>query len=46
MASLYLLVPLGVLVVVAAIWVFAWAVNDGQLDDLDQQGRRMPDDEP
>ncbi len=46
MASLYLLIPLGVLVVAVAIGVFLWAARSGQFDALDQQQRRLPDDEP
>ncbi|MBL6751961.1 MAG: cbb3-type cytochrome oxidase assembly protein [Nevskia sp.] len=46
MASLYLLIPLGVGVVLGAIGIFIWATSSGQFDELDQQGGRMPDDEP
>jgi cbb3-type cytochrome oxidase maturation protein len=46
MASLYLLIPLGVVVVGGAIALFAWAVNSGQFDDLSEISRRLPDDEP
>ena len=45
MASLYLLVPLGVLTVAGALGVLLWATRHGQFDDLDEQSRRMPDDE-
>ena len=46
MASLYLLIPLGVGVVLAAIGIFFWAAQDGQFDGLDNQSARMPDEEP
>lgn len=46
MASLYLLIPMGVVIVAGAIGVFAWAVHRGQFDDLEDQARRLPDDEP
>ncbi|MDE2149991.1 MAG: cbb3-type cytochrome oxidase assembly protein CcoS [Gammaproteobacteria bacterium] len=46
MQSLYLLIPLGVLVVFGAIGALVWAVVSGQYDDLDEQARRLPDDEP
>lgn len=35
MTILYVLVPVAMLLVVIAIWVFTWAVNNGQYDDLD-----------
>lgn len=35
MTFLYVLVPVAMLLVVIAIWVFTWAVNNGQYDDLD-----------
>lgn len=46
MASLYLLVPLGLLTVVGALAIFIWAARSGQFDGLEQQEQRMPDDEP
>jgi cbb3-type cytochrome oxidase maturation protein len=46
MPSLYLLVPLGVGVVFAAIAVFLWASGSGQFDELDELAKRLPDDEP
>jgi cbb3-type cytochrome oxidase maturation protein len=45
MASLYLLVPLGVLIVAGAVALFTWAVGAGQFDDLAEQEKRLPDDE-
>ncbi|HDZ57621.1 MAG TPA: cbb3-type cytochrome oxidase assembly protein CcoS [Pseudomonas xinjiangensis] len=35
MTFLYVLVPVAVVLVIIAIWVFNWAVNSGQYDDLD-----------
>lgn len=35
MTFLYVLVPVAILLVIIAIWVFTWAVNNGQYDDLD-----------
>jgi cbb3-type cytochrome oxidase maturation protein len=32
---LFLLIPLGLLLLAAAIWAFFWAVGSGQFDDLD-----------
>jgi cbb3-type cytochrome oxidase maturation protein len=44
MESLYLLIPLGVIVVFAAAVVFIRAADGGQFDDLSEQQRRLPDD--
>lgn len=46
MASLYLLVPMGVLIVFGAIGLFLWAVSRGQFERLDEVAARLPDDEP
>ena len=35
MAALYNLIPVAVVLVALAIWVFFWAVDSGQFDDLD-----------
>ncbi len=35
MTFLYVLVPIAVVLVIIAIWVFTWAVDSGQYDDLD-----------
>jgi cbb3-type cytochrome oxidase maturation protein len=41
MESLYLLLPLSVLLVLALIGLFGWAVNAGQFDDLEREGWRV-----
>lgn len=35
MSALYLLIPVAVVLVALAIWIFFWAVDSGQYDDLD-----------
>ena len=35
MTILYILVPVAIVLVIIAICVFNWAVNNGQYDDLD-----------
>ncbi|MDR3415181.1 MAG: cbb3-type cytochrome oxidase assembly protein CcoS [Nevskia sp.] len=45
MPSLYLLIPLGVVVVFAAIAIFLWAASSGQFDGLEDLSKRMPDDD-
>ena len=44
MESLYLLIPLSLLIVAGAGALFAWASSSGQFDDLEKQGRLPPDD--
>lgn len=46
MSALYLLIPLSLLLMLAAGGVFLWAVNSGQFDDLDSPGQQPLDDEP
>lgn len=46
MESLYLLLPLSVLLVLALIGVFGWAINAGQFEDLEREGWRVLEDMP
>jgi cbb3-type cytochrome oxidase maturation protein len=41
MVSLYLLIPLAILLVVIAVGLLFWAVKSGQYDDLNTEGRRI-----
>ena len=41
MSVLYIVVPLALLVVGAAVAAFVWAANRGQFDDLDTPAVRM-----
>lgn len=41
MESLYILIPLAILIVAIAVGVFAWAVKSGQFEDLDTEGKRI-----
>ncbi len=45
MNSLYILIPLAVVLVVIALRLFVWAVRNGQYDDLEMEGRRILFDE-
>ena len=38
MSILYLLIPLGLVLLGIAIWAFFWAVGSGQFDDLKSPG--------
>ena len=48
MDSLYLLIPLSVIAVFVALWIFFRAMDSGQFDDLDGPGMRIlqDDDKP
>lgn len=41
MEILYLLIPLGLLVLGVAIWGFIWAVKSGQFDDMEGPAYRI-----
>ncbi len=45
MDILYLLIPLSAVLVLGILGVFAWALNGGQFDDLEQEGERILHDE-
>jgi cbb3-type cytochrome oxidase maturation protein len=38
MNIIFLLIPLGIVLLGLAIWGFFWAVGDGQFDDLESPG--------
>ena len=41
MEILYILIPLGLLVLGIAIWAFLWAVKTGQFDDMEGPAHRI-----
>lgn len=41
MESLYLLIPLSVLLVLGLVAIFGWALFGGQFDDLEREGHRI-----
>ncbi len=45
MDILYLLIPMSVVLVLVIVGVFGWAINSGQLDDLEREGERILEDE-
>ena len=45
MDILYLLIPLLVVLVLAIVGVFGWALHSGQLDDLAREGERIFEEE-
>jgi cbb3-type cytochrome oxidase maturation protein len=38
---IFVLIPLAILLLGAAIWAFIWAVNHGQFDDLEGPAHRI-----
>lgn len=48
MDILYLLIPLGLVLLGVALWAFMWAVRSGQFEDLEGPAHRvlMDDDDP
>lgn len=45
MEILYLLVPLSAVLVLLIIGVFGWAIARGQFEDVEDEGRRILDDD-
>lgn len=41
MSILYFMIPMGVLIVIGALWAFFWAVDSGQFDDLESPAWRI-----
>jgi cbb3-type cytochrome oxidase maturation protein len=41
MEILYLLIPLSVVIVLLIIVVFGWALQTGQLDNIEREGERI-----
>lgn len=41
MESLYLLIPISLLILAGGIGIFFWAVKSGQYDDVDREGERI-----
>ncbi|MET1076424.1 MAG: cbb3-type cytochrome oxidase assembly protein CcoS [Pseudomonas sp.] len=35
MPALYIMIPIAIVIVALAIWLFFWAVDSGQYDDMD-----------
>jgi cbb3-type cytochrome oxidase maturation protein len=48
MNILYLLIPLGLVLLGIALWAFMWAVRSGQFEDMEGPAHRMlmDDDDP
>lgn len=46
MSIIFLLIPLGIVLVALALWGFFWAVGDGQFDDLESPGWSVLSDDP
>jgi len=48
MDILFLLIPISVIIMAVAVWVFLWAIRSGQFEDLEGPAHRilMDDDDP
>lgn len=48
MDILYLLIPISLIIVAIAVWVFMWAIRSGQYEDLEGPAHRilMDDNDP
>lgn len=48
MDVLYLLIPISLIIVAIAVWVFMWAIRSGQYEDMEGPAHRilMDDDDP
>lgn len=45
MESLFILIPIALVIIIIAVVVFFWAVKSGQFEDLDAEGKRILFDE-
>ncbi|MCM2311768.1 MAG: cbb3-type cytochrome oxidase assembly protein CcoS [Steroidobacteraceae bacterium] len=45
MEILYIMIPLGLVLVGLGLWAFFWATSTGQFDDLDSPGWTVLDDD-
>lgn len=41
MESLYFLIPLALVIIILAVKLLFWAINNGQYDDLDTESHRI-----
>jgi len=48
MSTLFLLIPLALILLAIAVWFFIWSVRNGQFDDMEGPAYRilMDDDDP
>ena len=48
MESLFLLIPISLVLVGLLVWIFSWSIKSGQFDDLEGPGQAilMDDDAP
>ena len=41
MEILYILVPISIIIISIAVWIFGWAIKSGQFDDLEGPAHRI-----
>ncbi len=42
MSVIYIVLPGAFIIAGLAVWAFIWAARDGQFDDVDTPGQRVP----
>ena len=45
MNILFVLIPLSLVLLGVSVWALFWAIDSGQLDNLDEISRKVPGDE-
>lgn len=41
MEIVFVLIPVSIVLILAALWVFSWAIDSGQFEDLDREAQRI-----
>ncbi|MEX2489601.1 MAG: cbb3-type cytochrome oxidase assembly protein CcoS [Pseudomonadales bacterium] len=41
MEIIFILIPVSLVIVIAALWAFVWAVRNDQFEDLDKEASRI-----
>lgn len=41
MEIVFVLIPVSIVLILGALWVFSWAIDSGQFEDLDREAQRI-----
>jgi cbb3-type cytochrome oxidase maturation protein len=41
MEIVFVLIPISIVLILGALWVFSWAIDSGQFEDLDREAQRI-----